>query len=102
MYLTPELAAYLNQHALEKVREACREYNDIHPHWFISKAEEGWEENIFNPLFDYHSLFQAKAMILREPYADLVKYLDVPAYWRGDLYYIDNLCAVLEAANNEH
>lgn len=36
-------------------------------------------------------------MILREPYEELVKYLDVPAFYRGDLYYIDNLCAVLEA-----
>ena len=41
---------------------------------------------------------QAKAEILQQSYEELVKYLDVPAYWRGDLYYIDNLCAAIEAA----
>jgi hypothetical protein len=48
-------------------------------------------------LFDYHALFQAKALIMREPYTELVKYLDVPAFNCGDLYYIENLCALLEA-----
>lgn len=38
-------------------------------------------------------------MILREPYAELVKYLDVPVFFRGDLDYLDNLCACLEAAD---
>jgi hypothetical protein len=37
-------------------------------------------------------------MILKEPCGDLVKYLDVPAFFHGDLYYIDNLCAAIEAA----
>ena len=32
------------------------------------------------------------------PIEELVKYLDVPAFLRGDLYYIDNLCAALAAA----
>lgn len=80
------------------VREACREYSEIHPHWFVAKSEAGYQESTFCPLWDYHCLFQAKAKILQEPYEELVKYLDVPAFYRGDLYYIDNLCAVLEAA----
>ena len=98
MFLTPQLAACLRERALDKVRDACREYERIHPHWFVSRAEEGWGENSFNPLFDYHTLFQAKAMILKEPYQELAKHLDVPGFWRGDLYYLDNLCACLEAA----
>ncbi len=79
------------------MRAACEEYEQVMPYWFVAKAEEGHGENTFNALFDYHCLFQAKAMILEEPYEELVKYLDVPAFYRGDLYYIDNLCAALEA-----
>ena len=42
-------------------------------------------------------MFQALAVIVKAPYKELVRYLDVPAFYRGDLYYIDNLCAALEA-----
>jgi len=99
MFLVPELAAHLRANALEKAEEACRHYNEeVLPYWFVAKAEQGDGENTFSTLFDYHALFQAKAMILKEPYQDLVKHLDVPAFYRGDLYYIDNLCACLEAA----
>jgi hypothetical protein len=97
MFLTPELAERLREQSLDKVREACEEYEQVMPYWFVAKAEEGHGENTFNALFDYHVLFQAKAMILKEPYEELVKRLDVPAFWRGDLYHIDNLCAALEA-----
>ncbi|MGA2617243.1 MAG: PQQ-binding-like beta-propeller repeat protein [Thermoguttaceae bacterium] len=98
MFLVPEVAQYLHANALAKVKDACRYYDDeVLPYWFVSKAEQGDGENTFSVLFDYHALFQATAMILKEPYEDLAKYLDVPAFWRGDLYYIDNLCACLEA-----
>jgi len=97
MFMAPELAQHLHQRALDKVRAACEEYELVMPYWFVAKAEEGYGENTFNALFDYHALFQARAMVLKEPYGQLVKYLDVPAFWRGDLYYIDNLCAALEA-----
>jgi hypothetical protein len=100
MYMTPELATYLRENALSKVRAAWAEYNNVHPFWFISRACEGIDENTICPLWDSHTLFQAKAQILQEPYDELVKYLDVPAYWRGDLYYIDNLCVALEAAGH--
>jgi len=98
MFLVPELAAYLRANSLDKVKEACRHYTEeALPYWFVAKAEQGDGENTFSVLFDYHALFQAKAMILKEPYEELVKYLDVPAFCRGDLYYIDNLCTALEA-----
>ena len=42
-------------------------------------------------------MFSAKAMILREPREELIKYLDVPAFARGDLFYIQNLVAAIEA-----
>jgi hypothetical protein len=101
MYLTPELADALrsNPAALGKVQEALNEYETIAPFWFESRAEFTYGEGIFNPLQDSHSLFHAKAWILQEPQGDLLKYLDVPAFARGDLFYIDKLVTLLEAAN---
>ena len=101
MYMTPELANYLRENVLSKVRMAWEEYNGVHPFWFISRVCEGTGENTVCPLWDHHTLFHAKAQILEEPYEELVKYLDIPAYRRGDLYYIDNLCALLETAERE-
>ncbi len=99
MYMTPELAAYLRSNILSTVEAAWADYNTVHPWWFISRACEGAaENNVICPLWDYHTLFQAKAQILQDSYEELVKYLDVPAFYRGDLYYIDNLCAAIEAA----
>ena len=82
---------------LPPLRTAGQASSATRPHWFVGKAEEGSQENVFCPLWDRHCLFQAKAMILMEPYEELAKYVDVPAFWRGDLHYIDNLCAALEA-----
>ena len=109
MYMIPELADYLHKHIPDKIASAVETYNRVHPYWFVSRACEGSRtgdgaalgENAVCPLWDAHTLFQAKAQILREPYEKLVRYLDVPAYWRGDLYYIDNLCALLETAERE-
>jgi hypothetical protein len=44
------------------------------------------------------ALFEAKAWILQEPYEQLVKYLDVPAFYRGDLYFLQKLVAALQVA----
>ena len=101
MYMTPELADYLRDNILSTVQSAWAEYNTVHPWWFISRATEGITENAICPLWDSHCLFQAKAQILQDSYEELVKYLDVPAFWRGDLYYIDNLCAALDAADTQ-
>jgi hypothetical protein len=42
-------------------------------------------------------MFQAKAYLLKEKQPNLIKYLDVPAFARGDLFYIQNLIAAMEA-----
>ncbi|MDZ7262850.1 MAG: hypothetical protein ONB05_12195, partial [candidate division KSB1 bacterium] len=97
MYMVPELAHELRTRAIARVQAAVTEYNDIEPYWFVSKFDTTYGEGIFQPLYDYHALFQAKAYILDQPYAELVKYLDVPAFYRGDLFYIQNLVAALEA-----
>jgi hypothetical protein len=97
VYLVPELADYLRDHALPKVEETLDYYNDLAPYWFMSKAEEHSWEGVIQPLYDL-TLFQARARILGEPRNELVKYLDVPAFARGDLYYIQNLIDMIEAS----
>lgn len=100
MFLVPELADYLRENALEKVQEALDEYQRITPYWFVSKFEATYGEGMIQPLYDYHALFQAKALLLQASHEDLLKYLDVPAVAVGDLYYLQNLITVIEASHN--
>jgi outer membrane protein assembly factor BamB len=100
IYLVPELADYLNEHAYTKVEEAVDEYNYVTPCWFVSKYDSSFEEAMLHNLYDYPALFQAKALILRESYEELVGYLDVPAFARGDLFYIQDLVAAIEAPHS--
>lgn len=97
MMLVPELGDYLNQHLLTEVQEAIDEYNYVAPYWFVSRYETVHNEGVISHLYNYQAMFQAKAYILKEPQEELVKYLDVPAFTRGDLFYIQNLIAALEA-----
>ncbi len=96
MFLTPELADYLRTNAMSKVQAALDEYTQLAPYWFVSMPEEGFAENALNPLYDSQALFMARAMILQAPGTELEQYLDVPAFDRGDLYYIQKLTATLE------
>lgn len=99
MYLTPELGQYLNDHAISKVNEAIIEYNWVAPYWFVSNFDQTYGEGAIQPIFVPNSIFQAKALILKESFIDLVRYLDVPGVERGDFYYIQNLVAVIQASN---
>ena len=101
MFLVPELADYLQEHALAKVQAALTEYESLAPYWFVSFAAEGFGENALTPLYDTQALFLAKAWILDEPGAELEKYLDVPAFARGDLFYIQKLVAAIENHSQE-
>lgn len=96
MFLTPELADYLRANALGKVQSAVTEYERVAPFWFVTLSQTGFAENSVSPLYDSHSIFMAKALILQEPASKLKKYLDVPAFYRGDLYHLDKIMAVLE------
>ena len=87
--------------AAEKVGDIVETHTRLTPYWFVVKAEESSGEGTFRPYHDRHGLFQAKAKILGAPRAELEKYLDVPACPRGDLYYIENLCAALESGGGE-
>ena len=99
MSITPELADYLNQHISDQVQEAVAEYESVAPYWFVSKFDVTYGEGTFQHLYDYPALFQAKAYALKEPYGELVKWLDVPAFYQGDLFYIQNLAAALSATD---
>jgi hypothetical protein len=99
LYLTPELGQYLHDHALAKVQAAVAEYEQVAPYWFVASFGSTFGEGTTSSLYDYHGLFQAKALILKQPRADLSIYLDVPAVAVGDIYYLDNLIAIIEARN---
>lgn len=60
-------------------------------------ARKGCPEGSLAQFFDYASLFATKAFALKESRQDLEQYLDVPGVWRGDLFYIQNLVATIEA-----
>lgn len=95
--LTPELGQFLHDYALAAAKQSVATYNQRNPYWFVAKAEETHGEGTLAPYYDRVALFQAKALILKEPAKELAKYLDVPACRVGDLFYIQNLCATIEA-----
>ncbi len=95
--MVPELGDYLHDHAYDKVQTAYEDYNYVAPYWFVARYGATEDEGVVQPLFDYYSLFQAKAYILKENRAELTKYLDVSAFEIGDLFYIQNLIAAIEA-----
>jgi hypothetical protein len=98
MYLVPELADYLRQNALEKVQDAVERYKHMAPHWMVGHNEEVQHENGITPLYQTHALFQAQAQILHASREQLAKTLDTPVVPAGDLFYLQNLLATLEAS----
>lgn len=97
MFLVPELADYLRQHALSKVQDAIERYTRMAPYWMVGHNEEVQHENGITPLHQTHALFQAKAQILHASRDQLAGLLDTPLVPAGDLFYIQNLIATLEA-----
>ena len=97
VFLVPELGDYLNRYALSKVQGALAEYNWIAPYWFVGRYNAVVNEGVMQHLYDRNALFLAKAYILKEPRTELTKFLDAPVFERGDLLYIQNLIAAIEA-----
>lgn len=97
IFLTPELGEYLHDNALNKMREAYNEYTHDAPYWFVTNYEASFGEIVLQHLYDYNALFAVKAMIFQESREELARYLDVPGFARGDLFYIYNLILTLEA-----
>lgn len=101
LYLVPELSEYLRLNALDKVKEAVDEYEYVAPYWIATRYEASFAEFASDNLYTNHAMFQAKAYILQEPTEQLLKYIDVPAFKVGDLFYVQNLVAILESAESK-
>lgn len=97
LMLSPELGTYLNQHALNKVQTAVNDYNKVGPYWFVARYTASIGESGMQNMYDVGAMFQAKAYILKQNRTELTKYLDAPGFERGDLFYIQNLVAALQA-----
>jgi len=94
MYLVPELASELST---SQVQQAIDEYEYVAPYWFVSRYEATMGEGVMADLYIYNAIFQAKGQVLGVSQAELSKYLDVPAFARGDLLHIQNLITALNA-----
>jgi hypothetical protein len=99
MWMTPELGQYLHDHILSQIQDAYSQYTYVAPCWFLSNFEATFLEHTMHHNWDSPSLFAAKAYILKESREELAKYLDSPAFIRGDLFYINNLLIVLETSS---
>jgi hypothetical protein len=97
IFMTPELGDYLYRNAYAKVQGAIDEYEYVAPYWFVTRYESMMNEGVMSPLYNSPAMFQAKAFIMKESRAELTKYLDAPAFERGDLFYIQNLVAAIQA-----
>ncbi|NVM56932.1 MAG: hypothetical protein HWN51_02265, partial [Desulfobacterales bacterium] len=86
------------QNALSKVQDAIDRYTHMAPYWMVGHNEEVQHENGITPLYQTHALFQAKAQILQASRDELAKVLDTPVVPAGDLFYLQNLIATLEAS----
>ena len=89
----------MSQNIKLQVQTALNEYTTVTPYWFVSAFDDSYAEGSFRPLYDTTAFLQAKAYILKQPYSELVKYLDVPAFNVGDLFYVQNLVAALSASS---
>lgn len=100
LYLTPELASVIraNPTALVNVQTILAAEQARAPMWMTALNDEVQMENATTPYQQTHALFQARAWINAETRTSLSPYVDRPIWPRGDMYWIDNASALLEAA----
>jgi hypothetical protein len=55
-------------------------------------------ESAVHQLYDHHSIFMAKVLILNEDREVLAKYLDVPTFAVGDLFYVQRLIYIIQSS----
>jgi hypothetical protein len=109
-WLVPELGAYLRANALPRVKEILAYEDWARSYWYVARAQECtryysqriYMEGYHAPVYDYFSLFAARAHILQLNQNDLIRYLDAPAVYRGDLYYIQDLVHTMEASTSSN
>jgi hypothetical protein len=90
----------MRANVLAKAQATVDQYQVLTPNWFVTKFSHSGPESYSQPLYDYAALFQARAYVLQQPFSELVKYLDVPAFERGDLFYVQNVVAALQAPSD--
>jgi outer membrane protein assembly factor BamB len=103
-HMTPELADYLAINARsadpnKDILVILQKYQDIAPYWMMAHNGETQGESALMPYQQTHSLFQGLAQIKKASRQELLKYLDTPIIPTGDMYYIDNLVSLLQAAD---
>jgi outer membrane protein assembly factor BamB len=99
MFLAPEVLSLLNASVGSKISDAVTEYNRITPYWFVSGFDDAINEGGHQPLYN-SILLQVKKNAFNQSREELLKYLDVPWFKTGDLFYIQNLVAVIEAQSS--
>ena len=106
LFLVPELGEYLYRHARAEVAAQVRLQNEVlTPLWFLARVDEStklpvhtkFNEGATSHFYDVSGTFNALALALQRPQAELIRYLDSPLVRRGDLFYIQNLVSTLEA-----
>lgn len=101
-YMTPELGDYLRENTQtlstdKNILTVLQKYQSIAPYWMMAHNGETQGEFAVMNYQQTHSLFQGLALVKNASRDELIKHLDTPIVPVGDLYYIDNLVAVLEA-----
>ncbi|MGE0463954.1 MAG: PQQ-binding-like beta-propeller repeat protein [Vicinamibacterales bacterium] len=97
LYMTPSLGQAMRSSAqASTIQAALSEYEYVCPAWFIARDSNSFQEASAHHIFDSHALFLAKAYVAAQSQPELSKWLDVP-WMLGDLYYVQNVVAALEA-----
>jgi hypothetical protein len=99
-HLTPEVGRLLQTYAEPTQRHLMDVYVDYHrPTWWLAWNVELMlrNESPFSLPTMAAEIFDARALVLREPPQKLARYLDVP-WCRADLFYLQKLVACLEAS----
>lgn len=103
--IVPELGDHLWRNARTLVEQALEYQNWAAPYWHIARAEEitrvdtqrMYWEGYHSHIYETASQFQARAYISKWSRKQLERYLDASSVYRGDLTYIQNLVATLQA-----
>lgn len=104
--LVPELGNYLWTNSRSRVEQVLEYQNWAAPYWHIARAEEitrvdsqrAFWEGYHSHIYETSSQFLARAYALKWTREQLERYLDASSVYRGDLTYIQNMVATLQAA----